>query len=137
MQQLLSDLIDRHGVDVLAHLDRQAAVPIICGVQAQGDVLVVPEHRATPAATPVLAAGVPVVRGENGGNTHLLLADGDVRFDSRPVTARDLVLGNLTVADGAVAYLAHPEHGYTGIGPGTYQLRRQREQAEEQRLVAD
>ncbi|NUR64049.1 MAG: hypothetical protein HOV87_36130 [Catenulispora sp.] len=33
----------------------------------------------------------------------------------------------LTVAVGATAYLAHPEHAYSGIGPGTYVLRRQRE----------
>lgn len=33
----------------------------------------------------------------------------------------------LTVAEGSVAYLAHPGHAYSGIGPGTYVLRRQRE----------
>jgi hypothetical protein len=38
-----------------------------------------------------------------------------------------LDLGVLTVAEGAVAYLAHPEHAYSGIAPGTYLLRRQRE----------
>ncbi|MGW0803278.1 hypothetical protein [Nonomuraea sp. NPDC002799] len=43
----------------------------------------------------------------------------------------------LTVAEDATAYLAHPEHAYTGIAPGTYELRRQREQADKARLVAD
>ena len=41
--------------------------------------------------------------------------------------ARSLDLGTLTVGPGALAYLAHPEHAYSGIGPGTYVLRRQRE----------
>lgn len=35
------------------------------------------------------------------------------------------------------AYLLHPEHGATGVAPGSYVLRRQREQADEERLVAD
>ena len=69
--------------------------------------------------------GVPVVRGEFGGHTHTLLAEGEVRFD--PASDEGLDIGVLTVAEGAVAYLAHPEHAYSGIGAGTYVLRRQRE----------
>ena len=41
------------------------------------------------------------------------------------------------IAEESTAYLAHPEHGYTGIGPGTYRISRQREQADEIRLVQD
>ncbi len=135
--KLLHELIDQHGVDVLAHLDRQAAVPVLSGLQAQGDVIVVPADSA-PATTSVQPAGFPVVEGESGGNTHLLLAEGDVRFDQSSTTSgADLVLGTLTVAEGATAYLAHPEHAYTGIAPGTYELRRQREQADEIRMVQD
>jgi hypothetical protein len=78
-----------------------------------------------------------VVRGESGGNTHLLLASGDVRFDQRAATAEDLTLGSLIVGDGATAWLDHPEHGNTGIAPGEYVLRRKREQADELRMVAD
>jgi len=44
-----------------------------------------------------------------------------------PASEEGLDLGVLTVAEGAVAYLAHPEHAYSGIGAGTYVLRRQRE----------
>lgn len=132
------DLIDQHGVDVDPHLDRDALVPVSTGLQRQGDVIVIPAvvaNRSTANATrAVPQAGVPVVRGEAGGNTHLLLADGPVRYDPAP---RDLTLGVLTVSDGAVAYLAHPEHGYAGIGPGSYVLRRQREQADEVRVVQD
>jgi len=134
----VNDLIETHGVDIDPHLDRQAAVPVSTGLQRQGDILVLPAvvaNRPTANATrAVPPAGVAVVRGEAGGNTHLLLADGPVRYDPAP---RDLTLGVLTVEDGATAYLAHPEHGYAGIGPGTYVIRRQREQAEQIRIVAD
>lgn len=133
----VTELIDIHGVDVDPHLDREATVPVSAGLQRQGDVIVIPARIVGPASeakTEVKPAGVAVVRGEVGGNTHLLLADGPVRYDPAP---RDLTLGVLTVEKGATAYLAHQEHGYVGIAPGTYVIRRQREQAEEIRLVQD
>jgi len=135
----LAQVIDHHGVDVDAHLDRQVTVPVSTGVQRQGDIIVIPAAAVDydgPARTPVPREGVAVVRGENGGNTHLLLADGTAFYD--PARGRhDLDLGVLTVAAGATGYLAHPEHGYAGVGPGTYVVRRQREQADEIRLVED
>ena len=132
----VSDAIDTFGVDVLDHLDRQVAIPVHAGAQRQGDVLVLP--RKGPVATVVLPlAGFPVVRGEAGGNTHLLLADGPVTFDTKPATGTELTLGVLSVPAGSTAYLTHPEHGYVGIAPGRYVIRRQREQADELRLVAD
>lgn len=136
----LSTLIDRHGVDVDEHLDRAITIPVLDGLQAQGDIIVVPADIAgvdSPALTPVPREGVPVVRGENGGNTHLLLAEGDVTFDGYTPNRQELLLGTLTVGVGSVAHLAHPEHGYASIAPGTYVIRRQREQADEVRLVAD
>lgn len=137
----LTEMIDTHGVDVLEHLDRGALVPISDGLQAQGDVIVVPAvmaNRPTArAVTAVPKAGVAVVRGENGGNTHLLLAEGDVRWDAHTPEAEELKLGTLTVAEGATGFLAHPEHGYAGIAPGTYEVRRQREQTDVIRLVQD
>lgn len=47
--------------------------------------------------------------------------------------------GPLTEDEWAVQHagVAHPEHGFSGIGAGTYEVRRQREQADEIRLVAD
>lgn len=120
-------------VEVLDHLDRQVDVPVIAGAQAQGDLIVIPANIG--ASTPVPAAGVPVVRGENGGNTHLLVADGPCFFDLAIPGAQ--TLGALHVPSGAAAYLIHPEHGATGIAPGGYLIRRQREQADEIRLVAD
>lgn len=132
----LSALVERHGIDVLDHLDRDLGIPVLTGLQRQGDVIIVPDTTVN-ATTPVPSSGVPVVRGENGGNTHAIVADGVVFCDTRQASANDLALATLTVADGATAYLAHPEHGYNGIGPGTYTLRRQREQADELRMVRD
>lgn len=140
MTATLSTLIDQHGIDVLDHLDREALVPVVTGLQRQGDVIVIPAavaRHAGQATTPVPTAGVPVVRGEAGGNTHAVVAEGDVRCDVREASAQDLTLAVLTVAEGATAYLAHPEHAYSGIGPGTYVLRRQREQAETLQMVTD
>jgi hypothetical protein len=36
-----------------------------------------------------------------------------------------------------VAYLTHPEHGFNAIGTGSYVINRQREQADEIRIIAD
>lgn len=133
----VTDLIEVHGVEIDPHLDREATVPVSTGLQRQGDVIVIPAPVARvgwTASRVVPREGVPVVRGEAGGNTHLLLAGGTVRYDPAPA---DLTLGVLTVEEGATAYLAHPEHGYAGIGPGTYVLRRQREQADQIRMVTD
>ena len=128
----LEDLIDRHGVDVHEHLDRTELVPVTSGLQFQGDVAVVPGYRKGTGSVPPL--GIPVVRGENGGNTHLLLVEGPVLFSTYD---DDLILGFLSVPAGATAYLAHPEHGYVGVGAGDYEIRRQREQADVIRRVAD
>lgn len=82
--------------------------------------------------------GVQVVRGENGGNTHTLLAEtGSVFFDQRTPSATDLSLGTLTVPEGSVALLAHPEHAFSRIGAGSYTIHRQREQSDEIRIVRD
>ena len=136
----LATLIHTHGVDVDAHLDREITVPVTTGLQRQGDIIVIPTPNLRPATTAVPTTGYPVVRGEAGGNTHLLLSDtaGGVFYDlTQPRSDLDLDLGTLTVADGATGYLAHPEHGYAGIAPGTYTIRRQREQADVIRVVAD
>jgi hypothetical protein len=122
-------------VAVLDHLDAQVDVPLLPGAQPQGDVMVIPAPGAREATASVPKAGVPVVRGENGGNTHLLIGDGPVFFDSGQQGAQ--TLGTLTVPAGSAAYLIHPEHGAAGIAPGTYVIRRQRQQADETRLVAD
>lgn len=135
----LAEAISHYDVDVLDHLDRQIEIPVLTGQpQRQGDVLFWPA-KGRSASTVVPREGFPVVRGENGGNTHLLLEGfgGPVFFDPAPARTGSLSLGTLEVPDGSTAYLAHPEHGYMGFGPGVYAVSRQREQADEIRMVAD
>lgn len=135
---ILSDLLTTDTV--LAELATALDVPTVAGLQHQGDVSVIPAHMVTdytPPSVTVPRTGVAVVRGESGGNTHLLLADGAVQFAGRPASADDLTLGCLYVPDGATAYLDHPEHGNSGIAPGNYVIRRKREQADVLRMVAD
>ena len=55
---------------------------------------------------------------------------------ARMARCRD-VSERVVVPDGATAYVAHPEHGYMGVGPGVYEVRRQREMADVIRVVAD
>ena len=135
--QTLEKLISTHGIDVLEHLDRQVTIPVLATAQRQGDVFVLPITTGE-AKTVVPTTGTPVVRGENGGNTHAIVGDGEVFVDvvTNP-SARDLRVATLLVKEGSTAYLTHPEHGYLGIAPGVYHIRRQREQAEELRIVAD
>ena len=131
------DVLSAHGVTIPAHLEAQAAIPVLCGLQVQGDVAIIPTRPSAKAGDLVPPAGVAVVRGESGGNTHLLVAEGPVSW--APVVGNpDLLdLGVVTVPEGATAFMLHPEHGCNAMGPGNYTLRRQREQAEEIRRVAD
>ena len=131
----LADIEAQHDVVAFdAHLDRELAIPVVDRIAAQGDVLIRRTDTA-PAVTPVPLEGAPVVRGENGGNTHLLV--GDARYDARAVSVSSLVLGVITVPEGGTALMTHPEHGAFLLAPGTYEARRQREQADELRIVAD
>ena len=123
------------GVSVVTTVE-DIDIPILSGLQRQGDVMVIPAD--VTATTPVPASGIPVVRGENGGNTHAVYAaDGPVFCDVQAGSATDLRVALLSVPAGSTAYLAHPEHGFMGIGPGSYEIRRQREMAKELRMVAD
>lgn len=141
----LADAEHTFGVQVDEHHDRQADIPVLPGLQFQGDVAIVPTVdqkilAIVNDADAVPRHGVAVVRGENGGNTHLLLASGPCFWApsaSSGTDPSDLDLGVLTVPDGSTAYLAHPEHAFAGIGAGTYTLRRQREQADVARFVED
>lgn len=130
-------MIEATGVDVVTATDiADVEIPVLGGVQRQGDVIVIPAK--VQATTAVPAAGTPVVRGESGGNTHAIYAaDCPVFCDVNSGSARDLRVALLSVPEGSHAYLGHPEHGYMGIAPGNYEIRRQREMAEEIRMVAD
>lgn len=132
----LAEIERTTGVTVFDYLARDADVPLVTTAACQGDVSLL---RVTTAAatTPLPQAGYPVVRGEAGGNTHSLHADAGVCFDANSGNSEGLVLGHLTVPDGTRAVLAHPEHGFLEIAPGTYRVGRQREWAGEWRMVAD
>lgn len=125
-----------HDVEIPAHLLADAEVPVLTGLQVQGDVAIVPHRHGKSGAKPVTVPpeGVAVVRGESGGNTHLLVADGPVVWSP---SSNEMTLGQVTVPKGATAFMLHPEHGAMGMGPGSYLVRRQREQADEIRRVAD
>lgn len=132
----LNDIVISTGVEILDHLDRSVRVPVLTTPQVQGDVFIRPAK--VSSTTPVPPAGVPIVRGENGGNTHSLHAEGGPVFcDTREATVTDLVLAFVVVPEGSVAHLLHPEHGAMSIGAGSYEIRRQRQQAEMMQMVAD
>ena len=136
----IAEMTRTTGVTVETGHDLDFEIPVLSGVQRQGDVIVVPvsHTRLSAPQTPVPAAGTPVVRGENGGNTHAVYADGPgVLCDTFPASATNLKVAVLSVPDGSVAYLGHPEHAFNGIGPGSYEIRRQREMADELRVVSD
>lgn len=131
---MVQEAIDLHGVEVFDYLARDADVPMVDRAACQGDVSIL-RVTTKPAVAAVPKQGVAVVRGENGGNTHSL--HGNVLWDVAPARDGSLTLGTLTVPAGETGVMAHPEHGFLEIAPGTYRVGRQREWAGEWRLVAD
>jgi hypothetical protein len=131
----LADLTERTGLDVLDHLEREVEIPIVAGLQAQGDLIVIPldllDDVTVPGNVhwrPVPAAGVALLRGAAGGNAHTLVADqGACEWTANVHDQQRLAIGALRVS--RPAYLIHPEHGGTGIAPGRYIVRRQRERS--------
>lgn len=131
-----AEMMTATGVQVITDQDFDLEIPVLDGPQRQGDVLIRPTD--VHATTAVPAAGTPVVRGENGGNSHeIQAADGPVFCDTFTPSPGQLRVATLTVPEGSTAYLVHPEHGFMGIAPGNYEIRRQREMADEIRMVAD
>lgn len=129
----LAQLTERTGFEVLAHLEGEVTIPVIDGLQAQGDLIVIPlrllpEVRLTSWARwrAVPRQGVELLRSAAGGNPHTLMADpGTCQWTANISDPVRLALGAFTTT--ATAYLIHPEHGATGIAPGTFVVRRQRE----------
>ena len=136
-------VLGERNITVPEHLEADAEVPVLTGLQRQGDVAIIPTERPKELAwqyEKVPPEGIAVVRGENGGHTHHLAAyDGVCLWAGNPqVSAAAPVLGELEVPDGAVAYLSHDdEHGANGIGPGHYAIVRQVEETDKRQLVAD
>lgn len=150
----LADLTARTGLDVLGHLEREVTIPVTGGIQAQGDLLVIPiallatgtrdwvwrnvSIADTARWHQVPGTGIEVLRAGTGGNPHTLVADpGTCQWTTSVLDPAGLALGALTTT--GVAYLIHPEHGASGIAPGCYVIRRQRERGDRaaSRLIAD
>ena len=134
----LADLTTTSGLPVDAHLVLDLVIPTSDGLQAQGDLVVVPLAELTgQVAVPATARwrevppeGIELLRGGTGGNAHTLVADpGTCVWTGTVTDATGLAIGVFEAM--APAYLLHREHGGTGIAPGSYVVRRQREQAPE------
>lgn len=136
-----TSVLTAHGLDLDNIEIPDMEIPIVSGNQRQGDVLIL-KVTTTHGGEPVAQAGVVVVRAEtNSSNTHTLhTLAGDCRWEPNARANREdeLVQGYLTVSKGSEAVLLHTEeHNVLGIGPGTYEIRRQREYSGEWRRVAD
>src|SRR5688500_4725632 len=79
----LAELTRISGLDVLDHLEREVAIPVVDGIQAQGDLIVipiavlgnnilVPQHQQWREVPP---PGVELLRSAGGGNPHTLVAE--------------------------------------------------------------
>ena len=132
----LGQLIDKYGFDVHDHLDRDLEIPVHAGLQAQGDLFIIPvDPNPDSQGAPVPLDGIPVIEAVGGGHEHRLFAGQPGTAFFTPAGVREQDIGLLECTESA--YIAHPEHAYAGIAPGTYILRRQREQADMERFVAD
>ncbi|MEW9527465.1 hypothetical protein [Microbispora sp. NPDC049125] len=145
MTVTLATLSQRTGLAVLDHLEQSVSIPVVDGLQAQGDLIVIPlpvvassvRVRRDAGWTAVASGGLELLRGAAGGNPHTLVADpGTCRWTTGVWDSEGLAIG--VFAGSAVVYLLHPEHGATGCTPGTYVVRRQREhEGHRARFVAD
>jgi len=135
----LAQVTEATGFEVLEHLEAEAQVPAVAGLQAQGDLFIIPAGKATAThyerGSAVPAAGVAVIETIGGGHEHRLFAGQPGTAFWQPASGGGQDIGVLECT--GPAYVLHPEHGAAGIAPGAYVLRRQREQADVERLVAD
>ncbi|MEV4111392.1 hypothetical protein [Nonomuraea sp. NPDC049695] len=145
MTVTLATLTQQTGLAVLDHLEQSARIPVVDGLQAQGDLIVIPRSVVTASVRtwrdarwqPVPPEGVELLRGAAGGNPHTLVADPGTCIWTTQVSDSDGLAIGMFEASAAV-YLLHPEHGGTGCAPGAYVVRRQREhEGHRSRLVAD
>ncbi|WP_222871992.1 hypothetical protein [Nonomuraea sp. PA05] len=142
MTMTLAELTSRTGLTVLDHLEQSVSVPVLDGLQAQGDLIVIPLPLPDVSEwdagwRPVPAEGIELLRGAAGGNPHTLVAEpGTCRWTRRVHDGPGLAIGVFDAV--APVYLLHPEHGGSGCAPGRYVVRRQREhEGGYARLVAD
>lgn len=140
-----ADLVDKFATrtEFVGEFAADLDIPVLDGPQCQGDVSICPIHLygSKPRfgdPQPLAAAGVEVIRGGAMNNAHTLRAlDPGVTWQPVMSAGESVALGLLTVPDGAQCFLEHPEHGFNGVAAGTYVIGRQREQAEQVRMVQD
>ncbi len=142
----LTDLTELVEFTFDPHLVPDDPTPVLTEPQAQGDIYILPVagtlhgvagvYPARGEASP-LGSGFDIIEGQGIRNPHTLRSFDDGVTVTAGTAGYPFDVATLTVPDGAAAFLLHPEHGANGIGPGVYVLRRQREQAEEVRAVAD
>jgi hypothetical protein len=141
-----SEVLERAEVGCPDQALADIEVPSLPGLpQRQGDVGMFPRATAGAAElaemTEIPQAGLVVVRGEETGNTHILMPEQGHRIfwkahEAR--TASDVGLGVLHVPESAVAWLIHTdEHGVNRFDAGTFIVNGKREQAEVERRVQD
>ncbi|QKW38744.1 hypothetical protein HUT06_35900 [Actinomadura sp. NAK00032] len=147
MTVTLASLSRQTGLAVLDHLEQSVSIPVVDGLQAQGDLIIIPfaevsaslSLRPNPVWTDVPSEGVELLRGQAGGNPHTLVADpGTCRWTTQVSDSGFLTIGVFEAS--ATVYLLHPEHGASGCTAGRYVVRRQREYTVGgwgSRLVAD
>ena len=100
----LANLTDRTGLDVLDHLERETTIPVVDGLQAQGDLIVIPcAHldditiAPNPRWREVPSTGIELLRSAAGGNPHTLVADpGTCQWTTSVDDPTRLALGVLT-----------------------------------------
>lgn len=139
----LQTVVAQTSITLEAHIDDSLEIPVLEGLQAQGDLLVIPvtsfdpNRAAADTWQPVTGKGIEVVRGEAERNPHVLIADADTcEWMPGRMRSGDLALG--WFRNKTAAWLVHPEHGANGFAAGTYEIRRQQEHAAEgTRIVAD
>lgn len=129
----LADVETTFGITHYDYLDRQVEIPTVTTAACQGDVSFL-RVTTKPATTAIPKAGVVVMQSEQGGHTHTLHGAG---MFERAMPNNNLLIGHLTVPDGADVIVSHPEHGSLLFAPGTYRVGSQREYAGEWRAVAD
>ena len=102
--------------------------PVLTGVQAQGDVLVLPVDRAMPHWSQPLPhdRAIPIITTGNGHDLRALVRDG--RVDWAPVNDDDHVIAVVRVSGDAVLLVEQPGGGHrpVAVGNGCYEIRRQR-----------
>jgi len=136
----LTVLRNHTGMQFDPHLDVEDPVPVLTENQAQGDIYIFrikDEVAANRNFTPFPKGQVAIVEGQGIRNPHTLIdLDGKCEWSSDN-TSYQFDVGTLRVPQGEQCFMIHPEHGGSGIGEGTYIIRRQREFGEVIRAVED